>query len=772
MMINPADPPQTQVEKQAKIIDALIQRANRQRDVGPSAFQAFQNALELKRQVVAQSRDLEQAAHELESAHFEREHIRRALSEALSSMEEGFALFSDGLLDLFNDQFANVLTDVAEVMRAGLPLEVFLDHLWSSTHFVSSDRDLASVKAYGGQPLDVASTLSAVIELRDDLWFQLNIQKTTSANLVLLLTEITQLVRRNRAEKATLIDRQADYLQAVFQNISAGVCTFSADDTVMMYNNLFRETLGVPEHVLATGSRMEGVIGYLFRCGRIQTEQVEEVYAWRRQLRAKGRAQNRVRVRSDLVFDVQANTLPDGGFVVELKDVTLEARNKELLENRVMERTAELTRANEKLVREYDEKARVEEELRLAKERAEAAVSSKTRFLAAASHDLLQPINAAKLLISTLRQTTSDTPHAAMVERLEGAFGSAEQLLHSLLDLSRLESPDPDAVSPTEVSLSPILEGVHADQTLVARKKGVTLDMVPSSAFVRSDPIYLLRSVQNLVVNAIQYTEPGGRVLFGCRRRGDQAILEVWDTGVGIARKDQQRIFEEFARVGDDTTPDSGLGLGLSVVDRACRLLGHGLSVRSAPRRGSVFSIAMECVAGTHRPKEISDDLMPTGSTASDYIVLVIENDLAVLDSMTLWLEQWGVAVLPAQSIELALEMARDIGMPPDVILADYQLDGPKTGVDAIRMVREMYDVNVPALLITANRQKSLWREGAENDVSVLAKPVKLAPLRGLIDQKVRRFRRAQSDEQEAMPTKVQGDVAKSAGHALQNGRN
>ena len=319
--------------------------------------------------------------------------------------------------------------------------------------------------------------------------------------------------------------------------------------------------------------------------------------------------------------------LPDGGVLVELEDVTQETRATETLENRVLERTAELTRANARLTEQYDEKARVEEELRLAKERAEAAVSSKTRFLAAASHDLLQPINAAKLLISTLKETVQQTQFTPMVERLEGAFVSTEQLLHSLLDISRLDSDEADAVTPSVFCLGPMMEGIFADQTALAEQKNVRLSGVPSTMFVRSDRVYLLRSVQNLVVNAIQYTQPGGRVLMGCRRRGDKVTLEVWDTGIGIAHKDQARIFEEFTRAGN-VPLGTGVGLGLSVVDRACRHLGHRVWVRSKPGRGSVFSIEMDVVRGDLPEIVPRGPIYQSSGMPLDQIVLVIEMTL------------------------------------------------------------------------------------------------------------------------------------------------
>ncbi|MEX0367228.1 MAG: PAS-domain containing protein [Ruegeria sp.] len=758
MMIDPRDPLELQVAKQAKIIDALMRRANRQKDVGPSAFRAFQSAIELQQQVMAQSRDLERATTELESVRYERERTRKSLVEALSSMEEGFALFTDGQLDLCNELFLNLLPDISGQVVPGLRISRFFALMSGSTYFTSSDRSLMQVAEALANSRDDGTITSVVVELCEDRWYQVSAQHTSRENVVLLLTEITAVVRRNRDEKETLIDRQEDYLQAVFQNMSSGICSFSADAEVMMHNGRFREILGLPVPLLEPGMQVQRLLDFMRARGLIKADDELKVETWRRELNTKGWLRKRVRDGSDRVLDIHANKLPDGGFLVELKDVTLEARTTEMLENRVMARTAELTRANDKLVKEYQEKAQVEEELRLAKERAEAAVSSKTRFLAAASHDLLQPINAAKLLISTLKETTRQTDLFDMMERLDGAFGSAEQLLHSLLDISRLESADPDAVSPTDVSLASMMGGIHGDQTLVAEKKNVKLDVVPCSAFVRSDPVYLLRSIQNLVVNAIQYTDPGGRVLVGCRPRGDKVILQVWDTGIGIARKDQARVFEEFARA-DNVPFGSGMGLGLSVVDRACRLLGHKLSVRSKPGVGSVFSIEMDRVESAQIPVEPVVLLPQSEDMSLDYIVMVIENDQDVLFGTTQWLEQWGASVLPARSTQEALDFVEDMGMPPDIILADYQLDGDDTGVESIARIRAMTRTHVPAILITANRSESLREAGIQNDVSVMTKPVKLSRLRPLIDWKIRWQPTARSISGGlGIPTKVAGD--------------
>ncbi|MEL6100596.1 MAG: PAS-domain containing protein [Pseudomonadota bacterium] len=756
-MLDPNDPPEVQIAKQQKIINALIRRSNRQRDLGPSAFRAFQSALELQETVAAQTRDLQRAATELESARYERERTRRILAEALSSMDGGFALFSDGNLELCNDLFRTLLPDIQDAVRPGLPLGQFLTLASSSKHLVSSEQPLSRLD----QTSDKAGVSSAVIELREDRWFQIGAQNSADDNLILLMTEITSLVRRNRDEKEILIDRQADYLQAVFQSMNPGICTFSESGEVMMHNGRFPEILGVSRELVDPGTQLTDILQFVMAHRLEGASKGMTTERWRRELQLEGWLQRRLQDKDGKVLDIQASCLPDGGFVVELMDVTLSARNTQVLEERVMERTAELTQANAKLVREYDEKARVEEELRLAKERAEAAVSSKTRFLAAASHDLLQPINAAKLLISTLSETTRETETAAMVERLESAFGSAEQLLHSLLDISRLESPDPDAVTPSDVCLGPILQGIHTDQTPFADQRRVRLDVVPSSAFVHSDPVYLLRSIQNLVVNALQYTDPGGRVLFGCRRRQGKVVVEVWDNGVGIPRKDQVRIFEEFARA-ENATVGSGMGLGLSVVDRACRLLGHGLNVRSKPNVGSVFSIEMDEVAPRLSRPEARTPIAASQDQRLAHIVLVLENDGLVLDGMTRWLEQWGASVLPASLTSEALHYVEDMGMPPDIILADYQLHGDETGIDAIAQMRDMTGTQVPAILITANQTKRVRQEAEANDISVMHKPAKLGRLRAMIDGKVRSHNALETgvglSVTSDMQTKVAGD--------------
>lgn len=743
-LIDPAEPIEIQLARQAKIIEALVRRATRENDVSQNAYSAFQSAMELQTRVAARDRDLALATTELESVRVERERTRKNLDHALSAMGEGFALFANAQLDVCNDLFLNLLPDISDRVEPGIALADYVDLMNRSRYVVSVDRRIEPVE-------DGAPSLSTVLELTDDRWYQVSMQRTSLDSMVLLLTEITAIVRRNRSEKEHLIDRQAAYLQAMFENMTSGMCSFSAAGELVIHNKQFRQLTGLSFTALQKRVTLTQLLRLLSSRGYIAEGAPLQVDAWRGRLMREGHLRRKVRNHSGEVFDLQANMLPDGGFLVELKDITLEMRATETLEGRVKERTLELTSANERLTQQYEAKARVEEELRLAKERAEAAVSSKTRFLAAASHDLLQPINAAKLLIATLRQNADGSDFAPMIDRLKGAFSSMEQLLRALLDISRLDSAEQDAVNPAVLCLGHVMQTVVQDQMPLAHEKGVDLRMVPCATEVRSDPVYLHRSVQNLVVNAIQYSRPGGRVLLGCRRRGDRVVLQVWDTGIGIGEEDQSRIFDEFARAGN-VPVGSGAGLGLSIVERTCRHLGHRLWMSSEVGVGSVFCIEFEAVG---RADHVSDDAwLPAHSSdiLMTHIAMVVENDEDVLFATTQTLQAWGAAVLAARSTEEAMRHVRDMGIPPDIVLVDYQLNGGDTGLDAIRRIRAETRTHVPAIMITADRREALLRAGREEDFVVMTKPVRLSRLRPLIEWKL-------SESVAAIAPKVDGDT-------------
>ncbi len=740
-MIDPKDPPEVQIAKQKRIIDALIRRAERRHEVGDGPYALFQSAVSLQSEVWKKTRDLEvaldslgQTARDLEAARTAQEALQKNLAEAMNAMEGGFALFTEGRLQLWNTLFRRLLPDIEPMIHRGLEFRDYLDAMQASRSVRPDASYEVGPLARHIQGTESGQITSFVLPLKHDRWFQVSLHRTSPQNVVVLQTEITDIVRENRRQKAQLIDRHGQFLQAAFDHMSLGICAFSASGALLVRNDRFGELLGVPLRLLKNGTDIRRIIGYLARfdlldrdSGRFDSE------GWLKAMFRGQTAQSRFRRSDGTCLDLRVRPLPEGGFVVSIMDITTEADAAEALERRVDERTAELTEANRQLELKTAEQARSEEALRVAKEAAEAANRSKTRFIAAASHDLLQPINAAKLYLSTLAETEMPAPARDKVDRLHRSFASIESLLHAILDISRLDSPGMDFNIDT-FCIGPMLQAIATDFGPLAEEKGITLQVVPCNHWVTSDRRYLSRSIQNLVVNAIQYTE-AGRVLVGCKHRGDQLVVEVTDTGVGISPEDQTRIFNEFTRVG--RTGGGGMGLGLSIVERACRHLGHPVRLTSEPGKGSTFAIELPRAD----PVPGAVDLPPSHHDRAGgfhRLVMIVENDPEVMRATTDKLEGWGASVMAAASTEAALALMAEIGTPPDIILADYQLDGDDTGLDCIRALRSTSGQEIPAVLITANRDKSVTKTAEKMDVSVMTKPVHLARLRSLIDWKTR----------------------------------
>lgn len=744
-MIDPRDPYELQIAKQAKIIEALIDRAERGHEVGGTAYSLFQSAIALQTEVWEKTKDLEKAldtlgraSSELEIAYQAQERIQRNLADAMVAMEGGFALFSEDRLQVCNSQFRHLLPDVEELIKPGLAFDDYLAAVNSSRYLSREEGDgaharsgaMATAQGPSGQRFS-----SFVMALRNDRWFQISYRQTSSDNMAVLQTEITDLVRENRREKNRLIDQQAHLLQAAFDHMSLGVCTFSSDGELLVRNERFGELLGIPLPLLKKGTRFRRIIDHIERHEILdRRSQGPEVAGWFKALRRGETVQRRFRRRDGMSLDMRLYSLPDDGFIVSIMDVTAETETAALLERRVQERTAELTEANRLLQVHANEQTKIEGALRQAKEAAEAAHVSKTRFLAAASHDLLQPINAAKLYLSTLTETVEQAEAREVVNRLNRSFNSIETLLQALLDISRLDSSGAE-FNITTFSLGSMLQGLADDLAPLAAEKGITLTIVPSSRWVTSDQRYLMRCVQNLVVNAIQYTERG-RVLVGCRLAGNRLRIEVWDTGIGISEKDQARVFKEFTRGGGGK--GTGMGLGLSIVERACRHLDHPVRLKSRLGHGSMFSIEVPLAApgfiGSVESAMV--EAMPEGSL--DLIVMVVENDADELNAMTRKLENWGASVLAAGSTAEAVALMQEIGTPPDILLADYELDDEDTGIDTIRTLRALAGEEIPAVIISANRQRELFQLGQEMSFSVLNKPVQPVRLRALIDWQTR----------------------------------
>ncbi|MEX0164921.1 response regulator [Pseudomonas brassicacearum] len=402
------------------------------------------------------------------------------------------------------------------------------------------------------------------------------------------------------------------------------------------------------------------------------------------------------------------------------------------LEQRVAERTDALLEANHNLQQQIVQRELIEQQLRDARDAAQAANRSKDKYLAAASHDLLQPLNAARLLIATLRERQLPTAEHVLVERTHQALEGAEDLLTDLLDISRL---DQAAVKPdlAPYRLDELLGPLVSEFQSVAGAAGLELRVRFGDEAVLTDLRLISRILRNLLSNACRYTAQGG-ILLAARRRGGRLSIEVWDTGRGIAADCLESIFLEFNQLDVGRAADrKGVGLGLAIVERIAHILGYRVQVRSRPGRGSVFSI--EVPLSSEKPLPVSQ--VPVQAVAGNPLpgrrLLVIDNELSILQSMAALLGQWGCEVLTATDEAGALDVLQ--GRAPELILADFHLDHGVVGCEVVKHLREHFHQAIPAVIITADRSDQCRRALRKLDAPLLNKPVKPGKLRAVLSQ-------------------------------------
>lgn len=392
-----------------------------------------------------------------------------------------------------------------------------------------------------------------------------------------------------------------------------------------------------------------------------------------------------------------------------------------------------LRREAEELVADLRRRETALEAARLAAEQANAA---KTRFLAAASHDLRQPIHALGLLFATLADRMRDEGAAPVLKQIDGAVDAIDSMLNSLLDISKLDAgvvrPE---VGPVEVG--DLLERLNDEYQPIARLTGNRLRVRPSSAMAQSDAAMLQRILTNLVSNALRYTA-NGRVLVGARKCGNSIRIEVYDNGPGIPSHALDDIFLEFHQLGNpERDRRKGLGLGLAIVKRLADLLGHKIEVRSTVGRGSRFTVTLPLSPASRRAATLSPATATVGADLHGRRVLVLDDDVAVLEAMRSLLERWGCDVVTTSTPEEAeAEVMSDAG-PPDMLIVDYRLRRHASGIDTIERLHQLVGNRIPALVITGDTAPDRLREAQESGYPLLHKPVKPAQLRAVMRQLV-----------------------------------
>ena len=359
---------------------------------------------------------------------------------------------------------------------------------------------------------------------------------------------------------------------------------------------------------------------------------------------------------------------------------------------------------------------------------------AKSRFIAAASHDLRQPLHALGLFVARLQGRVKAAERSRIVEQIDASVAAMNELFNDLLDMSKLDS---GVLAPniSEFPIAQLLERTESTFSAAARKKGLSLRIVRNSAWVRSDFILLERILMNLVSNAVSYTARG-KVVVGCRLRGRHLRIDVFDRGPGIPEDEHISIFREFYQLGDPRRErQGGMGLGLAIVDRLCRLLKHEIDLASALGKGSRFSVLVPSVAARAWIVDPKDSVHPTPDSIGGKLVVVIDDDPLVLDSTGGLLRSWGCQVLTAGSARVALAGLADCNQSPDLIISDYQLSDGQTGIVAIEELRKSLNLPIPAFLISGDTAPERMREARTSGYHLLHKPVRPRALRAMLSK-------------------------------------
>ena len=517
-------------------------------------------------------------------------------------------------------------------------------------------------------------------------------------------------------------------LEVTMENVAQGISVADNEGRIVGWNRRYLQMFGYPDGLVYVGCPVADLIRHNAERGEFGATNVElEIGKRLAHMKAGDAYVSQRRRRNGRVYEMRGQPLPDGGYVTTYTDITEFKRTeqellqaKQNLEQRVEERTWELQSALQSQ--------------RLAKLAAEDANLSKTRFIAAASHDLLQPLNAARLFATTLQERETEPDLKELSGRIDTSLRVAEEVLDDILDMARLESGTMRAEI-SDFPMSEVFRELQVQFAPLAQRRGLQLRVTQPPCWVRSDRVLLRRVLQNLISNALRYTQRGG-VLVGCRPRGQFVELQVWDSGPGIPEPNQRQIFGEFRRPGGPSPwGEQGLGLGLSICDRIARLLGVELGLRSEPGRGSVFSIRVPRIetraADAPSPGRTSGPAALPSSLVG-VKVLCVDNEPEILEGMRALLGRWGMHVITAQNSAGALE--RLSLERPTVVLADYRLGkGDIDGLALLEAIEAAAGERGPAALVTADHGSAVAERARALGYPLLRKPVKPAALRALL---------------------------------------
>ncbi len=750
LAIRPGD--KDEVVRLRKITTALMNQVERTMDVQGGAFSLFQTAILLDDKIRDRTGELEAAMKRLEEtndqlnkANAEAETARIRLVDAVESVSEGFALFdaADNLV-LCNTKFREFWGMDQEEVPYGSSFQVLSQELIENSRVPDALKDR---KHWLEERIKRHRNPEGAFVLRmfDGRWLKVTERRTRDGGVVGIYTDITDIKKQEELRRHKELAEKSVLLQASIDNLSQGVAVYSSDLQLVAWNQRFVDLLQLPRELVRLGMPFGDYLKfnaerreYESDGGRSIEERLQQATAssafFFEYIRPNGR-----------VLEVRRNPMPNGGFVTTYTDITARRKAavqlseaKENLEARVRERTAELSDLNEKLRLEIAERLDVEEELRLATAAAEEANLSKTRFLAAASHDLLQPLNAARLFISTLQEEQLTEKVGRLVNQTDSALQGVENLLSTLLEISKLDA-NAIPVRLSEFSIGDVLKRLAAEYQPFITDSPLELRIVQSTAMVKSDRKLVERILRNFVSNAIRYTDRG-KILIGCRRRQGRLTVQVSDTGMGIQAGDLDAIFDEFHQLKQtELNRGGGVGLGLAIVKRIANTLDIPVSVTSKPGCGSTFAVEIPSASQSVKPTPVKKQVvqsieMPLHGSS----VLVIDNEASIREGMYHLLGSWGCEVFTASGLEEVRRLIESGQYVPDFVVADYHLDHQMTGVEILLYLQSEYRIRVPSIVVTADRSDEMRNQVSRAGFRILHKPLKPHRLRAWMAHSIR----------------------------------
>lgn len=645
-----------------------------------------------------------------ESARFEQaiEQKSTLLQNLVDNISQGVVLVSSaGQIEVWNQRFAQLSKLSLNVLRTS-------PYFTALQGFTELDLEAksSSGKDYYVQTLNDGT----VLEIRDHL--------LVSGQRIKTFTDITQ-----RHRYAESLKSSKNWLRLITDNVPAMIAYIGKDMcfqfTNQVYLDWYKLEPGSLNGVSLEASRLAGDYGKL----KPYVEQALAGYAISFEIEELDKAGATNHLLKSYVPNKDSNGVVQGFFVL-VRNVTAR-RNSALalqkahdqLELRVNERTSELISVNEKLLNEVEDRRRAQTNLVNAKREAQRANISKTKFLAAVSHDLLQPLNAAQLFTSSVEDTIDKPESKKLIGNIANSLSDLENLICTLVDISKLDAGVVIA-DKNPFKLGHLLQNLTQEYQQIAPQYGVTLKSVPTDMVVNSDSVLLARILRNFISNALRYTGKG-KVLIGCRRRANTVIVEVWDNGVGMSQEELDVIFQEFKRLkGSAKAFSNGLGLGLAIVDKLSKVLSHSIDVRSTKGKGSVFSVTVPLDTLPIAQKQNTINLASAASLQGR-IIWVVDNDITICRGMETLLASWGCDVKVATDLNELSKRADISKGDVDLIILDYHLNDGVTGLNVANEILNLRDDKPPMLMVTANYSQTLKNQVKKHDVLLLNKPVK-----------------------------------------------